>query len=139
MKQTEATIAELLYVEKNQTIKAIAEQLNKNVKTIASWRDKYRWEQAKELLQGSPITLKKLLLQEAINISKGEDPSFNADSLSKVMKAFDYMAQKTNPSVVMEVLIELDAFHAQIDPVAAAAQTTIHKQFLLHKIQTHQL
>jgi len=139
MKQTETTIAELLYVEKNQTIKAIAEQLNKNVKTIANWRDKYKWDQARELLQGSPIVLKKLLLQEAVRISKGEDPSFNADSLSKVMKAFDYMAQKTNPSVVMEVLMELDAFHAQIDPMEAAKKTAIHKQFLLHKIQTHQL
>lgn len=138
MKQTETTIAELLYVEKNQTIKAIAEQLNKNVKTIASWRDKYKWDEARELLQGSPIVLKKLLLREAASISRGETPSFHADSLSKVIKAFDYMSKKTNPAVVMEVLMELDAFHAQIDPIGASKQTAIHKQFLSHKIQTHQ-
>ncbi len=131
------SLAEMLYVEKNYTVKAIAEELNKNAKTIASWRDKYKWDDAKELLQASPIELKKLLMREAINITKGEASSFNADSLSKVMKAFDYVAQKTNPTIVMDVLMELDNFHSQLDPKGAAAQTAIHKQFLVYKIEQY--
>ncbi|MCV9934540.1 hypothetical protein OIU80_19845 [Flavobacterium sp. LS1R47] len=134
-KSAEINIAEMLYIEKNFTIKAIAEKLGKHPKTIASWRDKYNWEEAKELLQGSPLELNKLLLREAINISKGGVASFDSVALGRVMKAFDYMAKKTNPTVVMDVLMELDTFHSQIDAKEAAKQTAIHKQFLLHKIQ----
>ena len=125
----------MLYIEKNFTIKAIAEKLGKHPKTIAAWRDKYNWDEAKELLQGSPLELNTLLLKEAINISKGGKSSCDSSALSKVMRAFDYMAKKSNPTVIMEVLMELDTFHSQIDPKEAAKQTAIHKQFLLHKIQ----
>jgi hypothetical protein len=134
-KSAEINIAELLYIDKNYTVKAIAEKLEKHPKTIASWRDKYQWDDAKELIQGSPLELKKTLIREAFNISKGGVPTFDSMALTRVMKAFDYMAQKTNPTVVMDVLMELDNFHSQIDPKEAAKQTGVHKQFLLHKIQ----
>ncbi|QSW90709.1 hypothetical protein J0383_07835 [Flavobacterium endoglycinae] len=134
-KSAEVNIAEMLYIEKNFTIKAIAEKLGKHPKTIAAWRDKYNWDEAKELLQGSPLELNKLLLKEAINISKGGKATFDSVALGRVMKAFDYMAKKTNPTVVMEVLMELDNFHSAIDPKEAHKQTEIHRQFLLHKIQ----
>jgi Putative ATPase subunit of terminase (gpP-like) len=134
-KSAEVNIAEMLYVEKNFTVKAIAEKLDKHPKTIASWRDKYLWDDAKELLQGSPLELNKLLLREAINISKGGIPTFDSVALARVMKAFDYMSQKSNPTVITEVLMELDTFHSQIDPIEANKQTAIHKQFLHYKMQ----
>lgn len=134
-KSAEISVAEMLYIDKNFTIKAIAEKLGKHPKTIAAWRDKYNWDEAKELLQGSPLELNKLLLKEAINISKGGTATFDSVALGRVMKAFDYMAKKSNPTVIMEVLMELDTFHSQIDPKEAAKQTAIHKQFLMHKIQ----
>lgn len=134
-KSAEINIAEMLFIEKNFTVKAIAEKLGKHPKTIAAWRDKYNWEEAKELLQGSPLELNKLLIKEAINISKGGQPTFDSVALGRVMKTFDYMTKKSNPTVIMDVLMELDTFHSQIDPKEAAKQTAIHKQFLLHKIQ----
>ncbi len=59
----------------------------------------------------------------------------DADALSKVMKAYDYMSQKASPSVCRDILVELDNWLSMQDPKLAADMTKWHKQFLIFKIQ----
>ena len=139
----EKNYAEMLYVERNITPQAIAEELGRNIKSIYSWRDKGKWDETKELFQTGPTVLRKLLLKEATRITKGEKrlndkgaevASIDADSLSKVMKAYDYMSKKLSPEVFRDVFVEFDNWMAGIDPKVAYQFTKYHKMFLQDKI-----
>lgn len=139
----EINYAEMLYVEKNMSPQAIADELGRNIKSIYSWRDKGNWDETKELFQIGPTELRKLLLKEATRIAKGEKRKNNdgeevagidADSLSKVMKAYDYMSKKLSPEVFRDVFVEFDNFMAGIDPKLAYQFTKFHKLFLQDKI-----
>jgi len=142
--KAEIELAEKMYCESNYTLERIAIALDKNIKTIATWRDKYGWDDTRRMFETSPLEFKKLLLAEATRIVKGETrkdengeeiPKIDADSLSKVMKAYDYMNSKTSASVCYQVLTELDTFTSSIDPKRAAENTDLHKQFLINKIE----
>lgn len=122
----------------------IAEALERDIKTIYAWRDKYRWNETRDLFDTGPTELKRMLLKEATRIARGEKrlnengeelPPIDADSLSKVMKAYDYMSKKANAAVCRDVLIELDNFICTKDPKIAAEMTVYHKMFLIHKIE----
>lgn len=140
----EISHAETLFCEKKWTPEAIAEALERDIKTIYAWRDKYLWEETKDLFDTGPTELKKILLKEAVRIAKGEArkdedgnavKGLDADALSKVMKAYDYMSQKASPSVCRDILVELDNWLSMQDPKLAAEMTKWHKQFLIFKIQ----
>jgi len=142
---TEIKYAETLYVEKGISPQIIADELGRNIKTIYSWRDKYGWEDTKSLFTTGPSELRKILLQEATRIAKGEarkDDQGNeikpidADSLSKVMKAYDYMCQKLSIEVFRDAFVEFDYWMASIDPKLAYEFTKYHKMFLQDKIST---
>jgi hypothetical protein len=142
--QAEINHAEFLYCEKKWPPERIAEAIERDIKTIYSWRDKYRWEETRDLFDTGPIELKRILLKEATRIARGEPrfdsngnelPPIDADALSKVMKAYDYMSKKAGPAVCRDVLIELDGFICAKDPKAAAEMTVFHKQFLIYKIE----
>lgn len=139
----EKNYAEMLYVEKNMTPQAIAEEVGRNIKSIYSWRDKGKWDETKELFQTGPTELRKLLLKEATRITKGEKrtnengeevAAIDADSLSKVMKAYDYMSKKLSPEIFRDVFVEFDNWMAGIDPKQAYQFTKYHKMFLQDKI-----
>ena len=132
--QTEIKYAETLYVEKGIAPQAIADELSRNIKTIYAWRDKFNWEETKNLFECGPIELKKKILQEAISLSKGEKSKIDADSFSKVMKAYDYMSKRTSPEVIRDVFVEFDNFMVTVDPKAANEFTKYHKMFLQHRI-----
>jgi len=136
--------AEFLYVEKGLSLQAIAKEMDRNVKTIIDWRDKGDWEETKDLFHTGPTQLKKVLMQAAMRIMKGEirkDEQGNelkevdADSLSKIMKAYDYMNKKASPAVCRDFLVELDNFMSEHNPKLAAENTQYHRMFLVHKIQ----
>ena len=136
--------AETLFCEKKWAPEAIAEALDRDIKTIYAWRDKYLWEETRDLFDTGPTELKKILLKEAVRIAKGEvrkddkgveQKPLDADSLSKVMKAYDYMSQKASPSVCRDILIEFDNWLSTKEPKLAADMTMYHKLFLIYKIQ----
>jgi hypothetical protein len=136
--------AEFLYCEKKWAPEMIAEALERDIKTIYAWRDKYRWDETRNLFDTGPTELKRMLLKEATRIAKGERrldkdgnelPNIDADALSKVMKAYDYMSQKANAAVCRDVLIELDNFVCTKEPKVAAEMTKYHKMFLIYKIE----
>jgi hypothetical protein len=140
----EISHAETLFCEKKWTPEAIAEALNRDIKTIYAWRDKYLWEETRDLFDTGPTELKKILLKEAVRIAKGdvrkdengnEQKAIDADSLSKVMKAYDYMSQKASPSVCRDILMEFDNWLSTKDAKLAADMTMYHKMFLIYKIQ----
>jgi hypothetical protein len=142
--QAEINHAEFLYCEKKWTPEMIAEALERDIKTIYAWRDKYKWEETRDLFDAGPTELKRILLKEATRIARGERrldkdgnelPDIDADSLSKVMKAYDYMNKRANPAVCRDVLIELDNFICTKDPKVAAEMTKYHKMFLIYKIE----
>ena len=140
---TERKYAEALYVEKGITPESIAAELGRNIKTIYSWRDKYNWDDTKDLFESGPLELKKILLKEATRIAKGEKrlgtdgeavPGIDADSLSKVMKAYDYMSSKLSVEVYRDAFVEFDNWMASVDPKVAFEFTKFHKMFLMEKI-----
>lgn len=59
----------------------------------------------------------------------------DADSLSKIMKAYDYMSKKASPAVCRDILVELDNFVSEKEPKLADQMTQYHRLFLVHKIQ----
>lgn len=141
--QGEIGFAEYLYTEKNVSPQAIAEELGRNIKTIYDWRDKYNWDETKNLFTTAPSELKKILLQAAMRVMKGEErkddkgnpiKEVDADALSKIMKAYDYISKKANPAVCSDVLMELDFFVSKQNPKLAAENTQYHRLFLMHKI-----
>jgi Putative ATPase subunit of terminase (gpP-like). len=140
----EISHAETLYCEKKWSPEAIAETLDRDIKTIYSWRDKYHWEETRDLFDTGPTELKKILLKEAVRITKGEKrtdfegnelPNIDSDSLSKVMKAYDYLSKKASPSVCRDIFMEFDNWLSNKEPKLAADMTQYHKQFLIYKIQ----
>lgn len=135
--------AEWLYVERNLSLQAVADELGRNVKTIYEWRDKGDWEETRNLFAAGPSQLRKILIREATRIAKGEvrrDQDGNevdgidADSLSKVMKAYDYMCQKLSVEVFRDAFVEFDNWMTSIDPKLAYEFTKYHKMFLQDKI-----
>jgi len=136
--------AEYLFVERRLSLQAIAKEMERNIKTIIDWRDKGAWEETKELFHTGPTQLKKSLLQAAMRVMNGEvrkDEKGNelkevdADSLSKIMKAYDYVSKKASPAVCRDILVELDNFVSEREPKLAAEMTQYHRMFLVYKIQ----
>lgn len=145
--QAEIAHAETLYCEKRWTPEAIAAAINRNIKTIYNWRDKGKWDETRELFETGPTELKKILMKEAIRIAKGEvrldidgnaAKGIEADSLSKVMRAYDYLCQSASPSVCRDIFVEFDNWLSIQEPKLAAEMTKWHKLFILFKIQQEQ-
>jgi hypothetical protein len=139
----EIRYAESLYCEKGITPEAIAEELGRDIKTVYAWRDKYMWSDPRALFDTGPTELRKILMKEATRIAKGEKrldetgtevKGIDADALSKVMKAYDYMCQKLSIEVIRDAFVEFDKFMAGIDPKVAYQFTKYHKMFLQEKV-----
>lgn len=137
--RTERNYAATLYIEKGMKPEAIADELGRDKKTIYRWRDEESWDDTKYLFETSPTELKRILLKEATRIAKGEKrvdkdgqevPPIDADALSKVMKAYDYMQSKLSPEIIRDVLKLLDNWMTGIDPKLAYEFTKYHKMFL---------
>ena len=141
--KVERNYAATLYIEKGVKPEAIAQELGRDKKTIYRWRDEENWDDTKELFDTGPTELKRILLKEATRIAKGEArtdsdgnaiPGIDADSLSKVMKAYDYMSKKLSVEVFRDAFVEFDNWMADIDPKVAFEFTKYHKMFLQEKI-----
>lgn len=135
---------ENLYVEKGLSPQLIADEYGINIKTIYAWRDKYAWDESKDLFTSGPLELKKILLREATRIAKREIekdeqgnpiPTIDADSLSKIMKAYEYMNKQISPVVFRDVFVEFDNWMSGVDPKLAISFTKFHKMFLQEKIE----
>lgn len=135
--------AETLFCENKWSCEAIADTLGRDIKTIFAWRDKYKWVETKDILEMGPTELKKILLSEAIRVAKGEVKTdeegnpvkgIDADAISKIMKAYDYMSKKLSVEVIHDVLVMFDNWMVGMDAKVAIEFTKYHKLFIQYVI-----
>lgn len=75
-----------------------------------------------------------MLLGEALSISEGKEPTFKADSISKIMAAVDRLDKKVNPRAVITVMKNFDKWMVDIDPAKAVEFVKFHRMFIQHII-----
>lgn len=129
--------AEAMFIDLGYTAKAISEILGPTEKTIGSWRTKGNWDKRRDELLASPHKLRELLIQEMRSIADGNEPSFDADALSKVSKVAESFRNKVSPQIAITIIKMLDDFLADTNPQLANANLDSHRRFIIHVINTH--
>ncbi|OSZ79281.1 hypothetical protein CAP35_13795 [Chitinophagaceae bacterium IBVUCB1] len=126
--------AEIMFVNYQMTAKAIAETLNITEKTIGDWRAKGGWDAKRDEFFASPLKIRQLLLTEMKRIAEGEPASIDADSLSKIVKAFEATSDKLSPPIIVAAMQMLDNFMAEYNPELAVQCLDAHRAFIQHVI-----
>lgn len=89
----------------------IASIIGVTEKTLRDWRDKYLWDEERELSTLKPSRLKRLTLKSALAIEKGEKLPYKADDISKIVAAFDRVTDSRKVAVyTMESIDTLTQF-----------------------------
>jgi|SRR5690606_4341625 len=132
--------AERLYIEDGWTAKSIATTVGVSENTVGAWIKKYKWKEKKEELNAAPHRVKKKILEEIQSVLDGGQSSFNADTLSKLTRAFERLNQQVSTQVVISVFKEYDNWLAgqDIQQDSLSEQLDLHKQFLQHRIESEQ-
>lgn len=133
-KQEQMLNAEIMFVNYQMTAKAIAETLDITEKTIGEWRKQGNWDAKRDEFFASPLKIRQLLLTEMKRLAEGEEASIDADSLSKIVKAFEATSDKISPPVVVAVIQMLDNWLAEYDPELAVKCLVPHRSFIQHII-----
>lgn len=128
-------LAEDFFIQNYEvTQKEVAELFKVTTKTLSGWATKGEWDKKRTEYHASPVKIQQLIKEELLRVSKGEAPTLNADSISKLQSALDKMKSKADPIIVNEILKALDNFISEIDPAFAVKCTEYHKKFLMHRI-----
>ncbi len=132
------SVIEDLYINKDYTLERIAADFDISVQTLSKWKKGEKgqktWDERKAFVQLTPIRLKEMLLTEALSISEGKEPTFKADSISKIMAAVDRLDKRVNPRTVITVLKNFDKWIVDIDPAKAVEFVKFHRMFIQHVI-----
>ena len=121
--------AEQYYIENIEVTQAeVAELYGVRPATIGEWVKKYDWEDKRLNFHASPTIIKQKLQAETIRVMNGQEPTFSASDVGKLMAALDRC----------ETQAELDMFISQQDAEFAAQCTKHHKKFLQLKIKNEQ-
>lgn len=136
--QTRLKAAEFYIENIEATLKEVAEHFKVTEKTVGIWARQDDWEAQRLDFHASPTVIKQRLQQEALNLTEGGKPKFNADAVNKIMAAIDRLEKRADPIVVHKILKDLDNFISEIDPTFAKECTAFHKQFLQHRISLEQ-
>lgn len=127
--------AEAFYIENLEaTLKEVAQNFGITEKTVGTWARQENWEAKRLDFHVSPTVIKQRLQQEALRVSSGKEPTFNADAVNKLMAAIERLDKRADPIVVHKILKDLDNFISEINPDFATKCTEYHKQFLQHRI-----
>nr|DAX36151.1 MAG TPA: Protein of unknown function (DUF1804) [Caudoviricetes sp.] len=142
MAKTKDTIrikAEQYYIENIQATQSeVAELYGVRPATVGDWVKKYDWEDKRLSFHASPTIIKQKLQAETIRVMNGEEPTFSASDVAKLMAALDKCETQADPTTVYKVLRELDLFISQQDAAFATQCTKYHKQFLRLKIRNNE-
>lgn len=131
--------AEQYYIENIEVTQAeVAELYGVRPATIGEWVKKYDWEDKRLNFHASPTIIKQKLQAETIRVMNGQEPTFSASDVGKLMAALDRCETQADPTTVYKVLKELDMFISQQDAEFAAQCTKYHKQFLQLKVKNEQ-
>lgn len=134
------TVAEDLYINKGFSLTQIGQDWDVSPQTLTKWKKgrtgEKSWDERKVFNDLTPVKLREVLLNEALNISSGKEPSIKADALSKVMSAIDKLDSTVNPRVVASVFISFNTWLVDVDPVKANEFTRYQRMFLQHSISS---
>jgi transposase-like protein len=132
------SVIEDLYINKDYTLEQIAAEFDISVQTLSKWKkgekDQKTWDERKVFVQLTPTRLKEMLLGEALSISEGKEPTFKADSISKIMAAVDRLDKRVNPRTVITVMKNFDKWMVDIDPAKAVEFVKFHRMFIQYVI-----
>lgn len=130
-------LAERLFIEEGQNARAIAAELGLNEKTLSRWRKglegERSWDEKRAEFLTAPHRLKEILTRELERLSRGEEPSIDADALMKINKVRESLEQGLSLQSVYSVFKEFDTWMSANDSKMAAAFSLWHKKFLHHK------
>ena len=96
-----------LYV-KNFSLPNISEIIGVGEKTLRDWKEADKWEDEKELASLKPSSIRKMTLQCALAIQKGEELPYSVDTISKIVAAFDRINDSRKKAVY--TMESLDGF-----------------------------
>jgi transposase-like protein len=132
------SVIEDLYINKDYTLEQIAAEFDISVQTLSKWKKGEKgqktWDERKVFVQLTPTRLKEMLLGEALSISEGKEPTFKADSISKIMAAVDRLDKRVNPRTVITVMKNFDKWMVDIDPAKAVEFVKFHRMFIQYVI-----
>ena len=138
-KETERELALLLYVEKGQSQKSIAEQLGVLPKTVGNWVKEGEWNKIRAAHIGTPtMTVANLLnaINGIVEQATEEGRPINAkeaDTIAKLTASFKNIKRDLNIAIYMEVFTEFLTWLSTIDLVAAKSFGNYQKQFITEK------
>lgn len=96
-----------LYV-KNFSLPNISEIIGVGEKTLRDWREADKWEEEKELASLKPSVIRRMTLKCALAIQNGDELPYTADSISKIVAAFDRINDSRKKAVY--TMESLDGF-----------------------------
>lgn len=138
-KEAIRAMAERLFVEEGLNAKSIAETLDVAQHTVGRWRKGIQgdvsWDQKRADYLAAPSNIKKVLMNELSELSKGKEPSLDVKAIANISKVIETISDKVNLQVVYSVFKEFDNWMASQDPDMAVQFLEWHKLFLLHKAQ----
>ena len=136
------SIIEDLYINKGYSIAQLVADWEVSEQTLIKWKKgepgDRSWDERRSFVQLTPVKLKELLLSEALLISEGKEPTFNADRLSKIMAAIDRVDKRVNPRIVLNVLKDYDKWMVNVDPAKAVEFVKFHKMYIQETISREQ-
>lgn len=77
----------------------ISKILGVTQKTLSNWAEEDKWEEERELSAIKPSVMKRLTLQCALAIQKGEPLPYKADDISKIVASFDRITDSRKKAV----------------------------------------
>ena len=133
-------LAAALYLDGGYTIKDIAATLGYSERSVEGWSVKHEWKERKQVLQVSPIRIKKRLLESIEAILDDVDAndraltSKEADTIKKLTSSIEDLEKKNTPGVVMNVFTEFNQFAKHIDLDTTKKCIELQKQFIKNKL-----
>lgn len=136
------SLMEDLYINKGYSLPQLAEEWEISIQSLTKWKKgkpgEKSWDERKAFNDLTPVKLREVLLEEALNIAGGNEPKLKADALSKVMSAIDKLDGTVNPRVISSALISFNNWLVDIDPAKANEFTKYQRMYLQHYISTFQ-
>ncbi|SDC52884.1 hypothetical protein [Williamwhitmania taraxaci] len=136
------SLMEDLYINKSYSLAQLIGEWDVSAQTLAKWKKgkpgEKTWDERKAFNDLTPIKLREVLLEEALNIAGGHEPKLKADALSKVMAAIDKLDGTVNPRVISSALMSFNNWLVDIDPAKANEFTKFQRMYLQHYISTFQ-
>lgn len=131
-------LASELFVFNMMDAKQISDLISVSEKTLGKWRKDDKWEEQREEVLTNPNEIRRILLKEALSVSKGNAPTIQTDALSKILKGIEIMSDKISPQVVLAVIQLLDNWMAERYPQLAVDALSAHREFLRDIMIVHE-